>query len=495
MTSAPFSWVFLYMLTDFKNKKVLVFGLGLLGGGVATTNWLIKQGALVTVSDPKTEKELASSVKKIKTFQGRTLKFELGRQTKKQIQENEIIVVNPGVPISHPLIQYARKVGKIIGNEATLFFKYFSKPVIAVTGTRGKTTTTAWINHFLNGKIRSAIVGNSTESPFLKVISRQDKLDIAVAEVPSFHLELFNANKIAPQIVLVTNLFVDHINWHGTFEAYALAKAAIFASQQAGQVVILNADNAGTKFFLRQKPAGHVWFFSLRPLKKNQNGVFYRHQSVYYQFEGRAHTVLKLGNFVREYGEHNLQNLLASALAAFLAGVSGEDIQKRIPTLPGIPFRQETVFKNDRLRIINDTTATSPEGGMAALKRFGGKNTILITGGTDRDLDFKDWAKELPKHIQMKNVVFLAGSATIKMTGLLRPYFAKATKGGEIYVFESLKECLDEALKKSRNLAKSVIVFSPASKSFEKFKNEYDRGEQFNRLVKKLVVKKMESRK
>lgn len=459
-----------------KGKKVLVFGLGLLGGGVATTNWLLKQGAKVTVTDAKTKEELLPSLKKLKGF----YKLSLGGDMTKNIRSNAIIVVNPAVPPSNTYIRLALKLGKRIENDATLFFHRFAKKIVGITGTRGKTTTVHWTNHFLSQAVRSAIAGNSPTDPFLKLADKGSRLDVAVAEVPSFQLEFFDRTDHAPDVAVVTNIYSDHINWHGSQERYARAKANLFRKQRKDQHLLLNADSKWTPGLLKKKPKAHLWFFSAHALPKNRDGVFYRGKALYWQFKRRAQKLFDLGSFVHRYGEHNLYNLMASSLAAYLAGASWLQIQNAVKTLPEVKFRQEKVFENKKLKVINDTAATSPDGGIAALKRFGGRNTVLITGGTDRQLDFTGWAKELPTYIRPDNLVFLSGSATHQMRKLLPEEYLNA------HVYDTLKECLAAALKRARG-RKSVILFSPASKSFEKFKNEYDRGEQFNRVVKKLV--------
>lgn len=467
----------------FKDKKVLIFGLGLLGGGVATTNWFLKQGARVTVTDLKTKEQLAASLKKIKG----KVSFKLGGHTEQDIMAADVVVVNPDVPIRSSYIQYAMRAGKQVENEATLFYNLFSKPIIGITGTRGKTTTTTWTNHFMEGSCRSSIAGNSTEFPFLKVLDQAKQLDIAVVETPSYHLELFESAVRPADIAVITNVYRDHINRHGSEEEYARVKSLLFKNQREGQCVILNADNAWTKKFLKELPRSYIWLFSKKGLPSKTNGVFYKKKEVWYQFGGHKQRVLTLGNFLETHGEHNLENLLASALAAYLAGASGKHIQERIITLPQVPFRQQVIFEESRLKIINDTTATSPEGGIAAIKRFAGPACILIAGGTDRDLEFKDWAKEVKKSIKPENLILLTGSATEKMLHELGKKFALSQ------LFETLEECLRAARlrvnflrsQKARKPVQSVIVFSPASKSFEKFKNEFDRGEQFNRLVGK----------
>ncbi|HEY4484120.1 MAG: UDP-N-acetylmuramoylalanine--D-glutamate ligase [Candidatus Harrisonbacteria bacterium RIFCSPLOWO2_02_FULL_41_13b] len=461
--------------TDFKGKKVLVFGLGLLGGGVATTNWLLKQGAKVTVTDLKNKKTLLQSLKKIK---GRA-RLRLDGHKEIDIKANDIIIVNPDVSINNPFIQLAFRLGKQIENEATIFLKNWQKPTVAITGTRGKTTTTNWTNHFLKAKYESSIAGNAYDSPFLKILDKKNKLDCAALEIPSFALEFFDKTVPSSDVTVITNIYQDHLNRHSTLKDYALTKANIFKNQSSTQHLILNFDNERTKFFIKQKPKAQVWFFSDKTLPEKLNGVYISGNKVYLQNRGEKKAVLRAGGFSKVWGRHNVLNLLASSLAANLSGVSWSGIQKRIKNLPQIPFRQETIFENGRLRIINDTTATSPDGGVAAVERFASPSTTLIAGGTDRQLNYEKWARVVLKKIKKENMVLLSGSATQKMRALI----------GDVEVFDSLEECLRVALLKAGQYNKSVLLFSPAAKSFEKFKNEYDRGEQFNDLVGKLIKK------
>ena len=459
---------------DFEGKKVLVFGLGLLGGGVATTNWLLKQGAKVTVTDLKDKKALLQSLKEIKG----KVKLVLGGHKESDIKTSEIVVVNPDVSINNKYVQLAFRLGKRVENEATIFLKNWQKPTVAVTGTRGKTTTTNWVNHFLKAKYKSSIAGNSYDNPFLKILDKQKNLEIAAVEIPSFALEMFDKTTPVSNVVLITNIYQDHLNRHQSLKNYAKTKANIFRHQSPSQHLVLNFDSNWTKFFLRQKLKSQVWFFSNKKLPQKFNGIYRQKEVILFQKNGKTEVVLKIRSFVKNWGGHNLYNLLASSLAAHLSGLSWREISNKVNDLPQVPFRQEIIFQNRKLKIINDTTATSPDGGIAALERFGSPNTILIAGGTDRQLDYKEWAKSVLKNIKKENIILLSGSATDKMTEELR------IMNQELRTRETLKECLQDALAGTGKYSKSVILFSPAAKSFEKFKNEYDRGGQFNALVK-----------
>jgi UDP-N-acetylmuramoylalanine--D-glutamate ligase len=194
--------------------------------------------------------------------------------------------------------------------------------------------------------------------------------------------------------------------------------------------------------------------------------------------------VVRAPGFAQEWGMHNVANLAASALAAHSVGVSWGIIESRIATLPTVAYRQELVHRSAKLTIINDTTATSPEGGMAAIRRFSGPNMVLLCGGTDRELNYTEWARLVRTHVNRNNLIFLAGSATKKMCAALG-----AWRRG-IRVYETLEDAFHAALRRAREYGHGVVVFSPAAKSFELFANEFDRGQQFNVLVRRQEHKK-----
>lgn len=443
---------------DLKGKKVLLMGLGILGGGVATARFLAERGALLTVTDMKTPEFLEPSLAKLRDLPD--IKFVLGEHREQDFLENEIIVVNPDVPIDNPFIRLAKDNGKIIENELSLFFKNCqSRQIVGITGTRGKTTTVNWTAHLLGAEV----VGNSPENPFLGKGVEAPKSQKLVLEMPSFQLELLGELvesqdfKLAPQIAVITNLYRDHINRHKTMEGYARAKGDIFKYQTENDFLLLNKDNEWTNFFLGLGPKAKTELFS------KEDG---------FEF-------LDKRTFAQKWGEHNLLNLIIAIRVAIISGISIAKIAERIETLPQIKFRQEKVYESWRVVIYNDTASTSPEATIMAVERFAGASPIVIAGGTDRELEYNDaWGKRVAELIKPENLILLQGSATEKI---------KHALGWAEYVeFATLEECLNSARQKAdQSSGQTTIVFSPGAKSFEKFKNEFDRGEQFNALVKK----------
>jgi UDP-N-acetylmuramoylalanine--D-glutamate ligase len=334
--------------------------------------------------------------------------------------------------------------------------------MIAVTGTRGKTTTVNWIHHFLKQKYPNAVLtGNSSDNPMLNVLDGLDGKSPVVVELSSWHLELLSQSGKSARIAVITNLLPDHLNRYKNLAEYASAKANIFKDQAKDDFLILNKNNSWTKFFLGKKPKSQITFIPLS-------------------------SYLHLFSPLTPWGEHNLQNSMMAALAANLSGVSWNLIKKGIKTLPQIKFRQEIILKNKNLAVVNDTTATSPDGMIAALKRFGhqGQTLILVTGGTDKNLIFNAWAKEVKKCVKKENLFLLEGSATSKMIGELDKIKYFGAEPPQLFLnFETL---LTSALKRAKLVkGKAILLFSPSSASFEKFKNEFDRGERFNKFFNK----------
>ncbi len=437
-------------------------GLGILGGGVATARWLLNQGVFLTITDLKDAEALNSSIEKLKEFEDR-IHYKLGRHDELDFLNNDIIVINPDVPSDNKYVELARAKGKLIENELTLFYKYCkSKKVVAITGTRGKTTTSAWTYHLIKSKFPNTfLLGNNPENPFLQALDSINEESIVVLEVPSYHLELVDKYNFDPIVAIITNIYPDHLNRHKNIENYARIKANIFLGQSSDHVLILDYNQQWSKYF--------------SDLRHGRQVLYINHPDVY------DDAFLK--RFEEKWGLHNTTNLLFATEAALLAGVINTDIRKAVETLPQIKFRQELVYSDANLKIYNDSAATSPEATVAAIERFGSERTVLIAGGTDKELELKPLAEAINKRIDRENLILISGSATEKLKNALS-YQSYQEYG-------SLDECFKRALDltKSTDNKKTAIIFSPGAKSFEKFKNEFDRGEKFNLLVDSIKQK------
>ena len=468
-----------------KDKKILIVGLGSLGGGIATSLWFLKQKANITITDLRDKRDLKQSLNKLKKYFSR-IKLSLGGHNKKDFKNHNLIIINPGVKIkNNPYLQIAKKEKNLIENELSLFLRFNQSPLITITGTRGKTTITNWIGYLLKEKYPQTIIGgNIPESPVLSFLNKTKANIPVVLELSSFQLEILKNKYQGPNIAIITNLYRDHLNRHGNMKSYAMAKANIFKNQQKTDYLILNYQDKWTKFFLSLKPKSQIYFISNKPLPLNKNGVFSKNNNIYFQENKKKQLILNAKGFSKQWGEHNLNNLMFSILAAKLFSLSFTQIKKQIPKLPQMTFRQQIVHQlGTKLLIINDSCATTPEATIAALKRFFNKhnNLILITGGTDKDLKYDELAKQIKKTISPNNLIILNGSASKKLIKEL----IKIKYSNNYSVFESLNECLFYSLYLRKD-KKDIILFSPGATSFEKFLNEFDRGKTFNDLIKKI---------
>jgi UDP-N-acetylmuramoylalanine--D-glutamate ligase len=441
--------------TYFKGKRVLVMGLGLLGGGVETTRWLLKHGARVTVTDLRDKKTLEPSIKAL--GKGRKITWVLGRHRDADFRAADIVVVNPGVSKNSRYLKIAQRAGAILENEASLFFRFCKNPVIGITGTRGKTTTAIWTHHFLKKKYPQAVLtGNVAQDSLLKVLDRLDGESPVVAEFSSFQLEFLPSVKKSPQIAVWTNLMRDHLNRYPTMRVYAREKENIFRYQRRDNVLIVSASVLGSIH------------------------VRTRGRKILYDKMRLPVSVPK--NFAGKWGLHNIANLKAALWAAHEAGVPWKTLKDAIPSLPFLKFRQEIILRRRGLEVINDTTATTPDGTIAALKKFRTRRRvpiILIAGGTDKELDYAEWARVVTRAVRPLNLILLEGSATQKMIEALpRKFFP-------VMLLPSLEECVKEARDRAGQLKSARILFSPGAASFEEFKNEFDRGEKFNVLARR----------
>jgi UDP-N-acetylmuramoylalanine--D-glutamate ligase len=465
-------------------EKVLIFGLGVLGGGREAVRWFYKNGAKIIITDKKTKKELLPSIKKLKKIKA---KYVLGKHRFKDIDRTDIIYFNPGVGYKSEWVQYAKEKGKEVVNDCYLFFKYAKGDIIAITGTRGKTTTTRWIYELLRKFFRKKVLlgGNQPEKSLFKILNKTKNESISVLEISSFQLEFYEKNLKAPKIAIITNIYNDHLNRYSGFEEYAEVKAKIFQNQTEYDFLILNLGNKWTNFFLRLRPKSQVYFVSLK--KKPKKGIYIKDDKVFIKDE-KEHQIFSIKKFKEIYGEHNLYNLLFALLTVYLYLKSKniKNPQDKIKKLKNFilnlktpEFRQEIIYKDKKLIIVNDSAATSPDATINAIERFKKyKNLILITGGTDKNLDFKDLAKKIKKEIKPKNLILLNGSATKKLIEELKKIKYPLIKKN---IFEDLREAVKRAFHHE-----GLILFSPASASFEKFKNEFDRGKKFDKITTSL---------
>jgi UDP-N-acetylmuramoylalanine--D-glutamate ligase len=443
---------------DFRDKKITVMGLGLLGRGIGIVKYLAGKGARVTVTDLKSNSILKSSVAEVRHFLKNKkgthqVKFILGKHRLEDFRNEDMIFKAAGVPLDSIYIKEARNHGVPVFMDDALFALLAPCKIIGVTGTRGKTTTSTLIAEIAKATGKKVyLAGNIKGMATLPLLDKVEKDDIVVLELSSWQLQGWRDLKISPHISVVTNIYPDHQNYYkNSMAKYVYDKEAIFANQKKNDFLVLNKNCAWCKKFSKKAPGKVIWF--------SANGV-------------------PCGWNLKILGEHNLENIAAAVAVGKILDLPVVKIKKTVENFRAVPGRLEFVREVRGVKYYNDTTATMPEATIAALRAIGGNKIILICGGADKNLNFKDLVPAIKKHT--KAVVLLNGTATPKLRQklLVTRYSLPVT----------LADNMCEAVKTARKFAVrgDVVLLSPAAASFGMFKNEFDRGDQFLREVKKI---------
>lgn len=458
---------------DLKNKRVLVMGLGLHGGGLGVTRWLLKQGAHVTVTDLKKPNDLQPTLDALGNV---PVEFVLGEHRDSDFENADLIVRNPGVPRESRYLQMARERGIPIRMELGLFFEQLPRgaaQVIGITGTKGKTTTTLMTGAILKRANPKTVVAGNLRVSALELLDQIDADTPVVLEMSSFQLEEFQDLKTSPHIAALTNVYPDHLNRYRDMDEYAWAKAQIFLHQQPRDYLILNFDNPICTR-LRPKAIGQViWFSRTRPIK---DGALYERDWLVWNVQGNKAKVLPITDLIA--GQHNVENALAAMAITHAWGVSLETIAAALGEFRGVPHRLELIRELNGVQYINDTTATAPNATLAALNTLAarGGTIYLIAGGYDKGLPYVEMAKAIAQ--ADVRVILLDGNATEKIERALMAEQAQ-TK------IAARAASLRQAIEAGKNLAHAgdTVLLSPGAASFGMFVNEFERGDKFREMV------------
>ena len=433
----------------FKDKRITVMGLGLLGRGVGDAAFLAECGAEVIVTDLKSEAELKESIDQLQQYDNIT--FVLGEHRKEDFENKDFILVAAGVPMESKYLAHAREAGVPLKQSAALFVELSSVPVIGITGTRGKSTVTAMIHHVLSVATGEPIIkgGNVRGVSNLQLLKEVSENSLAVMELDSWQLQGFGWAGVSPQIAVFTNFMPDHMTYyHGDMEVYFKDKAQIFLHQDESGVLITTPE-----VFERIKTL---------PGSLGQEVVL------------ADASIIPEDSNLSMPGEHNRLNAALAYEALKATSLTEEEIFEGLASFPGIDGRLQLLGELNGVKIYNDNNATSPQATAEGLKAVGGKNdVVLIVGGTDKDIE----AGELPEVIQKHcaHVVLYSGSGTEKLKADLLTNISTEEH-------DTLKACVEAAL--ATAAAGNVILFSPGYSSFGKeYKNEYDRNDKFVELV------------
>lgn len=430
----------------FKDKKITVMGLGLLGRGVGDVRFLAECGADIIVTDLKNEEMLAPSLQELKDFKNIT--YHLGAHAAEDFRDRDLILKAAGVPADSIYIREAKKNNIPVRMSADLFAELSGVPVIGVTGTRGKSTTSHLIARILEAAGRKVFLGGNIRGVSTLAYLKETTPDtIAVLELDSWQLQGFGEAGMSPHIAVFTTFMPDHMNYYkNSMEAYFADKANIFLYQTPEDAFILGEQMVHyiEEYGYKNKIVAHTIVASSVPKSWK----------------------------LRIPGEHNRMDAGLAAAAARAFGIDEEDIQRAVESFAGVPGRLELIREIRGITFYNDTTATVPDATVAALEAVGDpqkKNILLIMGGADKMLDMSELVKKIPQYC--KKILLLAGTGTERIKSNLP----------DATIYRSMKDATEAA--RAAADEGDVILMSPAFASFGMFKNEYDRGDQFNAAV------------
>ena len=452
---------------ELNGKRVLVVGLG--KSGVASALFLKAYGARVTVSDTKSGDDLRNE---IPVLLDHGITVETGGHGERTFQGQDLIVVSPGVPIDAPPLAQARSLGESVIGEIELAAQFLPGPIIAITGSNGKTTTTT-----LTGEIMAAggfptLVGGNIGTPAISLAERATRDSVIVLEVSSFQLETIQTFR--PKVSVVLNVTPDHLDRHRTFDAYVNAKARIFENQRGDDFTGLNADDP-TCVSMAARTKAQVFWFSRQ--KEVERGAWVREGAVLFRDSRGQREILQVSDIPLK-GAHNLENVLAAVCAGALMGCAPEKIRQAVANFKAVEHRLEFVATIRGVDYYNDSKATNVDATIKALESFPA-NIHLILGGKDKGSDYSVLNDLLRQRVKR---VYTIGAAAAKIESQI-----VSTKNGGPELVHA--ETLENAIRKASTIAQpgDIVLLAPACASFDQFKNYEQRGGLFKEIVRSLT--------
>ena len=446
------------MLPAWFEKKVLILGLSI--SGISAAKFLNRHGADVYITEySEVKPEQQKTINELKLM---GIKIETGGHSDDFINGSYLAVTSPSVPTDSPIMLKLKELKIPVISEVQLAFSQTETPFIAITGTNGKTTTTALTAHILDSEYNAVPCGNYGNPPCDYVDDKT--IDFLVCECSSFQLTYSPA--FQPQISVFTNFTPDHITWHKTLENYFEAKARIFKHPQNPAFSVLNAK--GEKLLeLAKQASGEVFLFGDNV---GDNCCYVKDDAIYFKRRGAEEKIIDIKDcpFI---GEHNWQNAECAIICAKIEGISTENIRNSIMSFKVPEHRLEKFAEKDGIKFYNDSKATNPEASLVAINSFNNCNVVLIAGGRDKMTDLGEFCEAIKKHIA---TVVLIGEATQRFEENLK------NSGFNNIIKE---ETMQNAIEKSIELKPDVVLLSPACASFDMFSGYEERGRVFKEDV------------
>jgi UDP-N-acetylmuramoylalanine--D-glutamate ligase len=449
---------------ELNGKRVLVVGLG--RSGIASALFLKSRGARVTVSDAKSEAQLREEIPAL-LDQG--ISVETGGHGERTFQDQDLIVVSPGVPIDAEPITQARSLGQPVIGEMELAFEFLRGHIVAITGSNGKTTTTSLMGKILAESGFSTLVGGNIGTPAISLVELAAEDSVTVLEVSSFQLQTIRSFR--PRVAVILNITTDHLDRHGTFEAYVSAKARIFENQRADDFAVLNADEPTCVDLASRTRAQVFWFSRTHEIER---GTQVRDRQIVFRDGNTEQTIMPVSEIPLK-GSHNLENVLAAVCAGALMRCGPESIRRAVAGFKAVEHRLEYVATINGVEYYNDSKATNVDATIKALESFPA-NIHLILGGKDKGSDYTVLTRLLRERVKR---VYTVGAAAEKIESQIGNS-SLVTRSGTI------ESAIRQA--SSASVPGDVVLLAPACASFDQFHNYEHRGRAFKELVGKLAA-------
>ncbi|MGB7873418.1 MAG: UDP-N-acetylmuramoyl-L-alanine--D-glutamate ligase [Anaerolineales bacterium] len=462
------------MMRDWTGKRVLI--LGAARQGQALTRWLVHHGAHVTLSDKRGETELEPARQALADL---PIEWAPGGHPLELLEDIDVLCLSGGVPLTLPIVAEAQKHGITLSNDTQIFMEVAPCKTIGITGSAGKTTTTALLGNMAEASYAEragrAWVGGNIGDPLINYVDKMQASDLAILEISSFQLDQMS---ISPNVAAVLNVTPNHLDRHGTMEAYAAAKARILDFQSENDVAVLGRDDPGA-WNLRERVNGKLLSFGLSNLSIEKSGT-YVSDGLYHLRDGNAYILLPIQNAIHLRGDHNRLNVLAAITIGHAAGLNLDAMLEAVESFRGVPHRLELVRELHGVKWYNDSIATAPERTMADIRSFD-EPIVLMLGGKDKDLPWDDLAELVRERVDHVVVFGQAAEKILDALGKIgsgekRPYSVQQSDG------------LQEAVHLAEEVAKSgdVVLLAPGGTSFDEFNDFAERGEWFKKWVHEL---------
>ncbi len=439
-------------------KKILILGLS--KSGISAGEFAVKAGYDVYISEGKEPKEEFKG--KISELKAKGIHVEINGHTDEFINNADLAVISPGISPKMDIFKKLREKNIPIISEIEFAYQNTDIPFIAITGTNGKTTTTALVSHILSNNYDAPVCGNIGIPP-TSLIS--DDYDYLVCEVSSYQAQMTDIFK--PFISVWTNFTPDHIDWHDGLDNYFKAKAKIFLGKQAPKYVVLNAKDSKLYEFAKECKKSTVFLFDT---DKTQNCCYISDDAIWIKQDGITEKVIELKDCPL-VGHHNYQNIMCGIICAKLCEININDIAQCIKTFSAPEHRLEKVRELNGITFYNDSKATNPEASIVAIDSFNDVDVALILGGRDKNTDLTEMCHSINEHI---HTVLLIGEATERFENNLK-------KNGFNNIIK--EDTMQKAIDKAISLKPDVVLLSPACASFDMFKSYEHRGEVFKEYV------------